>query len=42
MADSVQTSPKAIHAFNEHVKNDIGVEQVLLTVRDGLLLLRKL
>ncbi|MBI3882803.1 MAG: O-methyltransferase [Sphingobacteriales bacterium] len=33
---------KAIHAFNEHVKNDIRTEQVLLTVRDGLLLIRKL
>ena len=33
---------KAIHAFNEHVKNDDRVEQVLLTVRDGLLLVRKL
>lgn len=33
---------KAIQAFNEFVKNDIRVEQVLLTVRDGLLLLRKL
>jgi len=33
---------KAIHAFNEHVKNDNRVEQVLATVRDGLLLIRKL
>jgi predicted O-methyltransferase YrrM len=33
---------KAIQAFNEHVKNDSRVEQVLLTVRDGLLLIRKL
>ena len=33
---------KAIHAFNEHVKNDNRVEQVLLTLRDGLLLIRKL
>jgi caffeoyl-CoA O-methyltransferase len=31
----------AIAAFNEHVKNDQRVEQVLLTVRDGLLLVRK-
>jgi len=31
----------AIAAFNEHVKNDDRVEQVLLTVRDGLLLVRK-
>lgn len=33
---------KAIHAFNEHVANDERVEQVMLTVRDGLLLIRKL
>lgn len=32
---------KAIHAFNEHIKNDSRVEEVLLTVRDGLLLIRK-
>jgi caffeoyl-CoA O-methyltransferase len=32
---------KAIHAFNEHVANDTRVEQVLLTVRDGLMLVRK-
>ncbi len=32
----------AIHAFNEHLKNDNRVEQVLLTVRDGLSIIRKL
>jgi predicted O-methyltransferase YrrM len=32
---------KAIHAFNEHVKSDARVHQVLLTVRDGLLLIQK-
>lgn len=32
----------AIHAFNNHVKNDERVEQVLLTVRDGLLIIKKL
>ncbi len=32
----------AIHAFNQHVKADERVEQVLLTVRDGLLIIRKL
>ncbi|MES2646630.1 MAG: O-methyltransferase [Bacteroidota bacterium] len=31
----------AIDAFNKHVKNDNRVEQVLLTVRDGLLLVQK-
>lgn len=33
---------KAIQAFNEHVAKDKRVEQVLLTVRDGLLLIKKL
>jgi predicted O-methyltransferase YrrM len=32
---------KAMHAFNEHVKNDDRVEQAMLTVRDGLLLIQK-
>lgn len=32
---------KAIHAFNEHVKKDDRVETSLLTLRDGLLLIRK-
>lgn len=32
---------KAIHAFNEHVKQDPRTEQVLLTIRDGLLLIKK-
>lgn len=33
---------KAIQAFNEHVAADNRVEQVLLTIRDGLMLIRKL
>lgn len=32
---------KAIHAFNNHVANDERVEQVILTIRDGLLLIKK-
>ncbi|KYP16220.1 class I SAM-dependent methyltransferase [Flavihumibacter sp. CACIAM 22H1] len=32
---------KAIHAFNEHVKADNRVSTSLLTLRDGLLLIRK-
>ena len=31
----------AIHAFNEYLKQDNSVEKVMLTVRDGLLLIRK-
>jgi predicted O-methyltransferase YrrM len=33
---------KAIHAFNKHVAEDKRVEQVMITLRDGLLLIRKL
>ncbi len=32
---------QAIHAFNTHVRNDPRVQAVMLTVRDGLGLLRK-
>ena len=31
----------AIHAFNKLLKNDESVDKVLLTIRDGLLLIRK-
>lgn len=33
---------KAIHAFNQHVANDKRTQQVLLTIRDGISLIRKL
>ena len=33
---------KAMHAFNVHILTDKRVEQVMLTVRDGLLIIRKL
>ena len=32
---------KAIHEFNEYVKKDSRVQQVMLSVRDGLLLIQK-
>ena len=32
---------KAIMAFNEYIKNDDRVQQVMLTIRDGLLLIQK-
>ena len=32
---------KAIHAFNQHVAMDKRTEQVMLTVRDGLLIIKK-
>lgn len=34
-------SAKAIHAFNEWVEKDQSVEKVMLTVRDGLFIIRK-
>jgi predicted O-methyltransferase YrrM len=34
-------SAKAIQAFNEHVLNDASTEQTILTIRDGLTLIRK-
>ncbi len=33
---------KAIEAFNNHVASDIRVEQVMIPIRDGLMLIRKL
>jgi predicted O-methyltransferase YrrM len=33
---------KAIDAFNKHVADDARVEQVMLTLRDGLLLIKKI
>jgi hypothetical protein len=32
---------KAIQAFNEHIQADERTEQVLLTIRDGLVLIKK-
>jgi predicted O-methyltransferase YrrM len=32
---------KAIHAFNEHVAQDKRVQRAILTVRDGLMIIRK-
>jgi len=40
--DPQDESDHAIHDFNQAVKNDSRVEQVLLTVRDGIYLLRKI
>lgn len=33
---------KAIHAFNEKLRNDERIEQVLLPVRDGIMIARKI
>ncbi len=37
----VDASDRAIHQFNERIKNDARVEAVLLTVRDGIYCIRK-
>ncbi|MGL5946507.1 MAG: methyltransferase, partial [Sediminibacterium sp.] len=29
------------HAFNEHVKNDPRTEQVMITLRDGISMIKK-
>jgi caffeoyl-CoA O-methyltransferase len=39
--DPKQESDRAIVAFNAHVARDPRVEQVLLSIRDGVLLIRK-
>lgn len=42
LEDSIKgKSGKAIQAFNEHVLLDPSTEQVILTIRDGLTLIRK-
>ena len=40
-AEEQSKNAKAIHAFNEKIKADDRVEQVLLPVRDGILIMRK-
>jgi len=40
-AEITGKNAQAIHAFNEEVRKDDSVEVVMLTVRDGLLLIRK-
>lgn len=32
---------KAIHAFNEHIRGDERIQHVMMTVRDGLMLIQK-
>jgi predicted O-methyltransferase YrrM len=32
---------KAVHAFNEHVQQDSRTEQVMLSIRDGLTIIKK-
>ena len=39
--DQQSKNAKAIHAFNERLKNDDRIEQVLLPIRDGIMLMRK-
>lgn len=39
--ENADKDTRGIHLFNEKIKNDQRVEKVLLTVRDGLLIIRK-
>ena len=39
--DPKEKSDHAIVAFNDHVQRDPRVEHVLLSVRDGVMLIRK-
>lgn len=42
LTDPIQgKNAKAIHAFNEHVKNDSRTEQVMITMRDGISMIKK-
>jgi caffeoyl-CoA O-methyltransferase len=41
VAEPDDDSTRAIQRFNEHVRNDDRVETVMLTVRDGMTLVRK-
>lgn len=40
-AEQQSKNAKALHAFNEKIKNDDRVEQVLLPIRDGIMIVRK-
>jgi predicted O-methyltransferase YrrM len=40
--DEQSKNAKAIHAFNEKVRRDERVEHVLLPVRDGIMIIRKI
>lgn len=45
--EAIQENPKgknakAIHTFNQHIKERTDIEKVILTLRDGLYLIRKL
>lgn len=41
LEDKKDKDTAAIHAFNEKIKNDYRVEQILLPIRDGILVIRK-
>lgn len=40
--DITGKNAKAIDAFNKYVANDLRVEQIMIPIRDGLMLIRKL
>lgn len=42
LADATDEDTQGIKAFNEKIKEDARVENVLLTIRDGIMMIRKL
>jgi predicted O-methyltransferase YrrM len=40
--EQMDKDTQAIHLFNDFVKNDTSVEQILLPIRDGLYLIKKI
>ena len=40
--DNTDDRTQKLHEFNQHVKNDPRVEQVVLTVREGVTLIRRI
>ena len=40
--DKTDDRSQKLHEFNQHVKNDTRVEQVMLTIREGVTIVRKI
>ena len=40
--DKTDARSQKLHEFNQHVKNDTRVEQVMLTIREGVTIVRKI
>ena len=40
--DKTDIRSQRLHEFNQHVKNDQRVEQVVLTIREGITMIRRI